>query len=155
MPRDLFVYTQREGVIPMDDLLSQMRARGLPVKWQSQLLTEQNRPDDWSRGYLRPEGEGEADAHVTISFEEVYGGLLEETLEGYADVLREQDREALSKARARYRLVPAGADEGEPLLVNLADVLAKAGDGLICDPGEGRFYSVGEYESSHADVLGE
>ena len=152
MPRDLFVYTRRESVISMDDLLSRMRARSLPLEWEEQLLTGEEDPGDWLAADLRSKDDGAA---VSISFEKVDDAVIEETLVAHADVLRERDREALAGARARYRLVPGDADESGPLLVNLADVLAKASGGLVCDLSEGRFYSASEYASSHADELGE
>lgn len=152
MPRDVFVYTRRESVVSMDEILAQMRARGLPLEWESQLLSGQEDPDDWLAADLR--SGGDADATVSVSFEKVNDTLIKETLKGYADVLRERDRESLAEARARYRLVPGDTDESEPLLVNLADVLARASGVLICDLGEDRFYSASEYESVHGDVLG-
>lgn len=151
MPRDVFVYTARGSVVSMDDLLSRMRARGLPLEWEEQLLTGEEDPDDWVAADLR----SEAGAVVSVSFERVDEAVIEETLEGHADVLRGRDREALSGARARYRLVPRGAGGGGPLLANLVAVLARDSDGLVCDLGEDRFYSAGEYEASHAGELGE
>lgn len=154
MSRDVFVYSQRAAPISVDEMLAQMRARGIPVEWNYQFLSEAGRPADWTAGYLLPEGKTRP--QVTITREPIEPFVREEILQAYADVLTETQRQALSTAQTRYQISVShpSAMQSERMLVNLADILAETTDGMILKRDPEQFLNGQEYRFMYSQLLG-
>jgi hypothetical protein len=153
MSEDVAIYAQNASTISVDDLRAHMRARGLPVEWQYTLHSERDQPTNWTMGNIFPEGK--QTPLISIFTEAVTPDIREEMLSAYADSMAESHRQALSTAKIKYQLDASGAPQGERqrLLVNLVDLLAERGDGLIHDIGSEQFYNRDEYRAQHFDLL--
>ena len=154
MSHPMIVYTQQASTISIEDILAQMRARGVPVEWHYRLLSERGHPDNWTAGYFLPEGRSQP--QVTLAKEVVQAYLREEVLQAYADVLTESQRQALLTAQTRYQLASYQTPdaERERMLVHVVHILADLGDGLILDIDAEQFYDRHSYPARHARLLG-
>ncbi len=153
MSRDVNIYAKKEAIIPVDEILAQMRVRGIPVEWRTDTLveffTKSNAPGIWTAGYFLPAGSTDTKSQISISTKALEKGTAERLVSAYKDVITEPQREALLAARTLYQLSVGWVSNGqrERILVNLADVLADLGDGLILDTQTNRFYDRTQYRN--------
>ncbi len=160
MSRDVNVYARKEATIPIDEILAQMRARGIPVDWKTdpfvEFFTGSHAPGAWTAGYFLPEGSTDTKSQISISTKAIEKGTAERLVAAYKDVITEPQREALFAARTLYQLSAGWVsnEERERILVNLADVLADLGDGLILDTQTNRFYDRTQYRNQFISLFG-
>ncbi|KAM3105622.1 hypothetical protein ACKFKH_21240 [Phormidesmis sp. 146-20] len=138
--------------IPMEQILLQMHARGLPVEWKYRLLSERNQSNSWTSGYFLS---SKAKLEINLSREELQPFMREEIVESYMDVLTEAQQDALVIAQSQYRFSGSNTQNQEykQLRINLVDVVCDLGGGLILDTENSRFYNCQEYRVHYAHLL--
>jgi hypothetical protein len=151
MARDIFIFTASEPLIPIDDLVAELRARGQAVQWHSRRIPREPEGRDWLSGYFT--GENDTTPLARISNELLTPAALAETVEtAPVDGAR---RATLAQSRRQYRVVPEGAaSTSKSLVIHLADIIAARASGLIHDAGANQFYEGTEFRRAHTRVLG-
>jgi hypothetical protein len=137
MSRDLAVYAVRADPVAIDDLLTEVAARGTPAVWRS--MFSRNDTARWSMGYLA-RGKPDPRSAVTISHEAVDALMRENALTSYGSTLTAELRAHLEQSRHVYRLsVPNSPDpRRDALLVNVIAAIGELADGVVVEPGSGR-----------------
>jgi len=153
MSRDAAVYARESAVISADAIRARMSAQGLQVQWHG-VAPPGATAENWERGYFLAAGETDPRARVDVTVEALKDYLRQDAASGVGD---ERYRAAILAARTLYRFsVTWSADtERERVLVNLIDVVAELGDGLVLDMLADRFYDLREYRAEHLGPLPE
>jgi hypothetical protein len=127
MSRDLAVYALRAEPAAMDDVLTEVAARGTPAMWQS--MVGGSDTARWSMGYLARDEVDPVNA-VTISHEAVDDLMRENALSIYGSELTAELRAQLEQSRQVYRLsVPDIPDSRrDALLVNVIAAIGGLAD---------------------------
>jgi hypothetical protein len=153
MSRDINVYSPKDAAILPNEIVTQMAQRGVPIEWRFMLSSERKKPAQWTAGYIYARSEVDQQEPLSLSRVAIKSRLRASTIQFYQAVMTEHYRAALEAAKVVYQIsVPLAVDER--LLVTLVDVLAEMSDGLILDTLPGRFYSLTEYRSAYAYILG-
>lgn len=137
MSRDLTVYTLRAEPVGIDDVLTEVAARGTPAVWRS--MFGRNGTARWSMGYLAPE-EADPGNTITISHEAVDAIMRTNALSSYGPGLTAELRTLFEQSQHVYRLsVPESSDpRRDALLVSVIAAIGKLADGVVVEPGSGR-----------------
>lgn len=128
MSRDLAVYALRADPVTIDDVLTEVAARGTPASWRSMFGGSDTAR--WSMGYLARE-EVDPGSAITISHEAVDALMRQNALSLYGSALTAQ----LEQSKHVYRLsVPGSPDpRRDALLVNVIAVIGELADGVTVE----------------------
>lgn len=151
MARDIFIFSPTEPLIPIGDIVADLRARGQAVEWHSRRIPAEPEGRDWLSGYFTRENA--AIPLARISNELLTPAALAETVE--TATVPGAQRATLAQSRRQYRVVPEGtAGDSTSLVIHLADIIASRASGLIHDAGANQFHDGAGFRRAHARVLG-
>lgn len=146
MTREVVIYAPEKGPISMRLILDELGARGLSSEWKSTFLSERGDLDNWSAGYIVPNGESAATVSAfTEDFEDY---LREEIIESYENDLTNAQRQALGEATVSYRIkTDNGSSRCETVVANVVEIIAANTKGLILDLVADQLLSIAEYRA--------
>ncbi len=158
MSRDINIYSPKETIVSLDDIVAQMRIRKVPVEWQEDplaaILNKSKTPGAWVAGTFIPEGH--RDSQIVISTKPLDAKVGQRLVKAYDDVLTESQRDAAQAAKTLYQISVRWTPdkERERVLVHLVDVVAGLSDGVILDTLTNQFYLRAQYQTLNAGFLG-
>jgi len=153
--RDIDIFASRASIIPQEEILSALRARGISVQWRTDpfvaAFSRRTRKRPWRASQLVLEGDEGSESTIDITNQPFDGESLSSLKETYSVEINQKALKALEDARVRYQ-VSAGWTSNrsrERLLINAADALSELGDGVILDNTTNRFYERAAFRSQH------
>jgi hypothetical protein len=146
------VYADRPDLVSIDVIKAGMSARGMPVTWTPAPFMERLGPTAWKAGEFS--SEAAPGVMVGIGRETATAQMLKDVIESKITTLDPALRDRVSRAQIYYGLGAEGGSESDAqrLVVNLADVIAEAGDGVIRDYDDGRVVDRASYRAAHPEL---
>ncbi|XXY13206.1 hypothetical protein WME88_33580 [Sorangium sp. So ce216] len=128
--------------MPIEDLVAEMRARGVPVEFRSSNVKAKKKPTKWTGGSFFEEGTGGSGTFVGVTAIEFNAYEKKQLASRAATVHDDSLREALLQANSYYSIsLPFAPDPAtRRLALTLADVISSWCDGPIYDSAADRYF---------------
>jgi hypothetical protein len=149
--RDIYIYARKKETVSIDDILAEMQARGVPVVWRSG-SAKKTGSTQWRTGDFRVGG-----AVIEAETRPWTQAIVKRALTDYRSVLSDANRDALSATRRGYTLSgswSSAEDGSDRVLIHMADVIARLGEGIVVDTLNNRFYNLDELRARFPYLAG-
>lgn len=155
MSRDIAIYGRRKDVVPIADILGELKKRKIALTWKP---SSRQVGSDWRGGRFHLEGTSETRNDIIASTEPLDDDWRQDAVESHADQLGDTERRVILSAKYIYNLhapwSTAGGPEERPLIA-LAYTIADLADGIVVDTLTNKIYDRTAYRKANPWLAGE